>query len=294
MVIIVFLIAGAFGLAVVSLFGALRQPIQALDSLTVPTVAVLEVEGEIFDTRWAVSALRDYSRNDNVKSVVLRINSPGGAVAPCQELYDALEEFDKPVVVSLGSVAASGGLYLAVAGGHHIMANRGTLTGSIGVIMETLQFTGAMEKIGVGAEVVTSGPDKDIGSPFRPMRPEERALIQAMVDGVYEQFVLDVAVGRPGLAEAEVRAMADGRIFTGEAALAMGLIDSLGGFQDALEMAMELGGIDLDADPPVIYENGRGHWIKELLGAKLKLPGPLGQADNSSPALKFLYRPGLF
>ena len=270
------------------------KPISALDSLTDSAIGVLAVEGEIFDTRWAIDVLDEYSKNKHVKALVLRINSPGGAVAPCQELYGVLRYFEKPVVVSMGSVAASGGLYLAVAGNPHIMANPGTITGSIGVIMETIQFDEAMGKLGVKTEIIKSGPYKDMGSPFRAMRDEERTLLNDMVATVWNQFVKDVAAGRPKLTEEQVRAMADGRIFTGEDALRLGLVDELGGYQEAIEAAKRLSGISPFDDPQIIYDDGRRPWIDELLGIKLGFLEPLGKAAETGPALKFIYRPGLF
>lgn len=264
-----------------------------VSSMTGPGVAVLAIEGEIFDTRWAMAALKSFEENDHVKAIVLRVDSPGGAVAPCQELYQALKAFSKPVVVSMGSVAASGGLYLAMAGSH-VMANPGTITGSIGVIMETLEVAGAMDKLGLKAQVIKSGQYKDIGSPFRPMGLEEQALLQSMVLEVYEQFLSDVVAGRPKLSAEQVRAMADGRVFSGQAALRAGLIDSLGGLKEALEQAMVRGGIADPSNAQVIYEDGRGSLLEDLVGSRLSFLDKVDSSVQATPALKFIYRPGLF
>jgi protease-4 len=265
----------------------------ALSTLTKPGVGVLVIEGEIFDTSWAITSLKSFEDNDKIKALVLRINSPGGGVAPCQELYRALREFKKPVVVSMGSVAASGGLYLAVAGSH-IMANPGTITGSIGVIMETIEFDQAMDKLGIKAQVIKSGQYKDMGSPFRAMKPEEQALLQSMVLEVYEQFVADVAAGRPKLKIEQVRAIADGRVFTGQEALKQGMIDEYGGLKEAIEKAKVLGGIPESQDAEVIYDDGRVSLLEELLGVRLDLLDKADSRLEAGPNLKFIYRPGLF
>ncbi|MDL2226603.1 signal peptide peptidase SppA [Deltaproteobacteria bacterium OttesenSCG-928-M10] len=202
-------------------------------SISEPGVGVLVMEDEIFGSIWATDIIERFKNNPNIKSVVVRINSPGGAVAPSQEIYQAVKSLNKPVVVSMGSVAASGGLYVAAAG-DLIMANPGTITGSIGVIMQSVEVEGTMEKIGVKTLTIKSGDFKDMGSPFRAMRPDERELLQAMVMDVYEQFIADLVEsqkgrGKRGLAEEDIRKMADGRIFTGAEALKLGLIDELGG-----------------------------------------------------------------
>ena len=291
--IVALLLIGSCNYNLINGFKSFSRP-STMDLLSQPAIGVLAVEGEIFDTRWAMEALDDFSANKHVKALVLRIDSPGGAVAPCQELYSALEKFDKPVIVSMGSVAASGGLYLAVAGNPLIMASPGTITGSIGVIMETLQFDGTMEKLGIKSEVIKSGPYKDMGSPLRAMRDDERDLLNAMVKDVWGQFVKDVAAGRPKLTEEQVRAMADGRIFTGAEAVKLGLVDQLGGFQDAIAEAKKQAGLLETDDPQIIYEDGRRPWIEDLLGAKLGLLSPLERAAKAGPTLKFIYRPGLF
>ncbi|MDR0354326.1 MAG: signal peptide peptidase SppA [Deltaproteobacteria bacterium] len=263
---------------------------ETLSTLSRPGTAVLDIQGEIFDTRWAVESLERFQKNDLIKAVVIRINSPGGAVSPCQELYRALNAFTKPKIVTMGSVAASGGLYIAMAG-NHIMANPGTITGSIGVIMETIEVDQAMDKLGVKVQVVKSGEHKDIGSPFRSMRQEERDMLQKMVSEVYEQFLRDVVAGRPKLDEAQIRPLADGRIFSGEEALKLGLADSMGGYADALAMARELGG--LSPDSPIIYENGLGGFFEQLFDSKLGFLNKVS-SDLNVPSIKFLYRPGLF
>jgi protease-4 len=264
----------------------------SLSQIDRPSVGVLAVEGEIVASTWAVKILKEFEEDANIMAVVLRLDTPGGAVAPCQEIVETLRAMSKPVVVSMGSVAASGGLYLAMAG-DHVMANPGTITGSIGVIMETIEVTGTMEKLGVKTEVITSGQFKDIGSPFRAMRVEERAMIQKMVMEVYEQFVAEVVKGRPKLQEAQVRLLADGRLFSGQEAVRVGLIDELGSLSKAIEKAvvMAKGSYDPKEDVPIVYEDGKSGLLQKLLSSTLGLSGPSSLFGR--PGLKFLYRPGL-
>lgn len=214
-------------------------------------VGVVEVEGVIVDSRKIIEQLGDFSEKGSVKAIVLRINSPGGGVGPSQEIHDEVRRIDadKPIVVSMGSVAASGGYYIA-APARVIFANPGTITGSIGVIMEFTNFQELLEKIGLHSEVVKSGKHKDVGSPVRPMTDEDRALLQALIDDVHSQFVASVAAGRQ-LDVAKVKALADGRIFTGRQARELGLVDELGSLEAAIRRAGELGGID--GKPDVVY-----------------------------------------
>jgi protease-4 len=265
--------------------------ISAERPLTEPGLAVLAIRGEIIDTEWAVDAVRRFQEDPNVKALVIRVDSPGGLVAPCQELYNVLKKFPKPKIVSMGSLAASGGYYIAVTG-DVILANPGTITGSIGVIMEAMEFSQAMEKLGVRSEVIKSGAFKDSGSPFRSMRPDERDALQAMVMNVYEQFVRDVSAGRLLMTEEAVRALADGRIFSGEEARTLGLVDRLGGYSEAVELAKERGALPRDREVPVLYEDGAVGVFGQLFGA-LDFMDPVERAVSPGLTLKFIYRPGL-
>lgn len=213
-------------------------------------IAVVEVLGVIESSEAIIEDLKDYREDDNVKAVILRIDSPGGGVAPSQEIHNAVVKTaeKKPVVVSMGSLAASGGYYIA-APAHKIMANPGTLTGSIGVIMEFANYQELLDKIGWRNEVVKSGQHKDIGSPNRPMSEAERRILQALLDDVHDQFISAVVEGRK-LDAKKVRELADGRIFTGRQAKAAGLVDELGGLEEAIDLAAELAGIE---DPDVVY-----------------------------------------
>lgn len=275
-------------------FGLLIDSVASSGGLAAgPGVGVLVVENEIFGSMWVTEALDKFKTDDNIKSVVIRINSPGGAVAPCQEIYHAVKAFNKPVVVSMGSVAASGGLYIAAAG-DLVMANPGTITGSIGVIMQSVEAAGTMEKLGLKSETIKSGPYKDIGSPFREMRPEERQLLTGLVTEVYEQFVADVVAGRPKMEPAEVRRLADGRIYSGAEAQKLGLVDELGGFEEALLKAAKLGGLPADKRPEVLVEDGRRPWWSAALDSKLSAPAlSLPPALTPGFSLKYVYQPDL-
>src|SRR5439155_231782 len=183
----------------------------------------------ISDAADTVEALDRLRQHDATVGVVLRVDSPGGAVAPSQEMYDAVWRLRarKPVVASLGNVAASGGYYVASAA-DVVVADPGTLTGSIGAIMEVHNVASLAEKLGVSETVVKSGRFKDVGQPLRPMTEEERVLLQRMVDDVLGQFVDAVARGR-GMEAGRVRALADGRLYSGAQAREVGLVDELGG-----------------------------------------------------------------
>mgnify|MGYP000099035541 FL=1 len=218
-------------------------------------IGVVEIYGVISDSKQVIEQLHDFRDNDSIKALVLRVDSPGGGVGPSQEIYDevlALDEL-KPVVVSMGSVAASGGYYVAAAA-REIVANPGTITGSIGVIMEFANFQELLEKIGLSSVVVKSGAYKDIGSPTRDMSAAEREILQDLIDDVHNQFVSSVAEGRE-LDEQAVRSIADGRIFSGRRAMELGLVDSMGNLQAAIDRAAVLAG--LDAEPKIVYPPGK-------------------------------------
>jgi len=192
--------------------------------------------------------LEQADADPSIKAVVVRVNSPGGSVVASDEIYRALLEFEKPVVVSMGEMAASGGYYIAC-GGDYVFAHPDTLTGSIGVISQFINAEELLDEIGVGVVVITSGPHKDIGSPFREMTEEEQALWRAITDEIYEGFVEIVAQARD-LSLEEVRELADGRVYTGRQALELGLVDEVGTLDDAIMKAAELGSIE--GEPRVV------------------------------------------
>ncbi len=227
-------------------------------------VAIVRIEGLIADSKEIIEELHGYQDDDDIKAILLRIDSPGGAVVPSQEIYDAVKEIreagKKKILTSMGTVAASGGYYIASAS-EKIIANPGTLTGSIGVIMELTNLEGLLKKIGVEGMVIKSGANKDIGSPFRKMTDKERAILQNVMDDVHTQFIQAVANGR-SLEIEKVRSLADGRIFTGHQAKEVGLVDELGNFQDAIKRTAELAGIEGE---PETVEKERRPLFFELL-----------------------------
>src|SRR5688572_23726536 len=219
-------------------------------SFNTEKVAILPIEGEILDARETLDLLHKYSKNATVKAIVVRINSPGGAIAPSQEIYAAIRairrESGKPVVASMDSVAASGGFYIAVAC-DEIVANPGSITGSIGVILQWFNTKDLVHWAKMKPETITSGEMKDAGSPYRDLSEAERQYFQRIVTQLHAQFIRAVAEGRDGkLTAADVAKVADGRVFTGEEALALKLVDKLGTIDDAVAVAAKSAGIKGD------------------------------------------------
>jgi protease-4 len=206
-------------------------------------VGVVELNGIISDSKKILSQIKDFRENDSIKAIVIRIDSPGGAVGPAQEIYREIRKTrkTKKVIASMGTIAASGGYYIAAAT-DGIIANPGTITGSIGVILGYTNFQALFEKIGLDPVVIKSGEYKDIASPVRKMTETEKALLQKFSDTVHQQFIRDVASGRQ-METTDVQKIADGRIFSGESAKTLGLVDRLGNLEDAIEWAGRLGGI---------------------------------------------------
>ncbi|MGO8763388.1 MAG: signal peptide peptidase SppA [Desulfobaccales bacterium] len=206
-------------------------------------VGVVEIKGLLTDSRTVIKQLDRYRDDDSIKAIVLRINSPGGAVGPAQEILREVEKVraKKKIVASLGTVAASGGYYIA-SGANLIMANRGTATGSIGVIIQFTNMEGLAKKVGLDFFNLKAGRYKDVGSPFRPMTPEDKAYLQGLLDNIYQQFLSDVARNRK-IPLAKMKTLAEGRIYSGEEAKEVGLVDAFGNLPDAIERAGRLGGI---------------------------------------------------
>jgi protease-4 len=258
-------------LVVVGLFVMTMMVIASDDSdgvnFSTSKVAIVPIEGEILEARETLDLLHRYAKNDTVKAIVVRINSPGGAIAPSQEIYSAIrrirKESGKPVVASLDSVAASGGFYIAAAC-DPIVANPGSITGSIGVILQWFDVKDLLQWAKLRPETITSGPLKDAGSPYRQMTDAERAYFQGVVTQLHTQFVRDVAAGRSTKMKlAEVQSVADGRIFTGEQALALKLIDELGTIDDAVRRAGTLAGIE--GEPDKLWPRRREPGLLDLL-----------------------------
>ena len=267
-------------------------------------VGVIELTGQIADTTETIRHVRDFAGRDDLLAIVVRIDSPGGAVAPSQELFDALRAAadDKPVVASMGNVAASGGLWVALAA-DWIFASAGSVTGSIGVIAQNPDLRAVAELLRLNVRTFKSGPLKDVGNPLRAMTPADEALYMELVSDIYDQFV-GVVVQRRKLEPAVVQQFADGRIVTGRVALRLGLIDQLGGLYDAAEKAVELArqrdpSDDHDEiDPTLVYPESPVPSVVELLSRRAGVgfvEGAAGQLDRASRrAVEGLYRRGQY
>ncbi|MBN2124079.1 MAG: signal peptide peptidase SppA [Deltaproteobacteria bacterium] len=239
------------GITVLLLGGVMALVLSFLDPTTAfslgDKIGVIPIEGPITDSEPVVSQLVKYKKDKQIRAIILRVDSPGGGVAPSQEIYREVRKTieTKRVIVSMGNLAASGGYYIAAAA-DRIVANPGTLTGSIGVIMEFVHLEDLLGKIGVNLEVLKSGEFKDIGSPHRKMTEREKELLRDLISEIQKQFVEAVAAGR-NLDVDKVRELADGRILSGSRAKDLGLVDALGNFQDAVELAKKLAGIEGEA-----------------------------------------------
>ena len=247
-------------------------------------VALVNVTGVIMDSSGVVEELKKHAKDSSIKAIVLRVDSPGGAVAPSQEIYQEILKVKekKKVIVSMGSVAASGGYYIA-APADKIVANAGTLTGSIGVIMEIPNFQGLMEKIGIEAQVIKSGKHKDIASVFKSLKPEEKEILQSVLDDVHDQFIRAVSDGR-GMDFEEARKISDGRIFTGRMAKEAGLVDELGSLEDAIALAGQLSGIK--GEPEVVRKEEKFSLVEML---KSQIPNRLMGEAFSGISIKYLF-----
>lgn len=249
-------------------------------------VGVVEVDGAIMDSKKIIENLRRFEDDDSVRGVVVRVNSPGGAVAPSQEIFYAVRRLKqkKPVVISMGTTAASGGYYVAC-GADVIFANPGTITGSIGVITQFFNLEGLVDRFDLEVNTVTSGEYKDAGSPFKPFSPSDEAYFAGMVDDIHRQFVEDVAECR-GMGLDEAAEVADGRIFTGRQAKDLNLVDYLGTLQDAIDYVAEQTGLD---DPPVVYPpEDRLGLFGELFRVAVSSTAAEVQ-DQTSPRVMYLY-----
>ena len=240
------------------------------------------------------------SKDDRVKAVVVRINSPGGTVTASDILYHELREFKSkkkiPVIASMMDVAASGGYYLAMAA-DNILVHPSTVTGSIGVIMLTVNARGLLEKVGVEANAITSGPRKDMGSPFRVMTPEERGIFQSVIDSFYQRFLAVVQEGRPNLSPDQIKKLADGRIYSGDQAKAAGLIDEIGYLDDAIEIAKKKAGL---TEARVVTYGRRGEYqnniYSRLFGTSSGITGLanldlLSMVRGGTPQFMYLWMP---
>ena len=251
-------------------------------------VGVVEVSGIIVDARDAIDQIKQLREESSIKAIVVRINSPGGAVAPSQEIYREIRKTVplKKVVASMGAVAASGGYYIAAAA-DGIIASPGTITGSIGVIMAYTNYRALLDKIGLVPVVVKSGTYKDTGSPVREMTASEKELLEGLIAKIHHQFVQDIVDGRRMDPE-KVAMLADGRIYTGEESMALGLIDRLGNIEDAIEWAGRMGGIEGKVSAVYVGKD-EFSLLDYLLGTSLKTY--LVRLLKGELAAEVMYRP---
>jgi protease-4 len=253
-------------------------------------IGVVPVKGVILDSKPVNDVLEKFGKDDGIKAVVLRIDTPGGGVGPSQEIYEKVQwlRTKKTVVASMGSMATSGGYYVAC-GAEKIVANPGSLTGSIGVIMHFTNVEDLFKKLGLRASVIKSGRYKDAGSPFRDMTKEERDLLQALIDDVHEQFVAVVSASR-ALDKETVKGFADGRIFTGRQAMGLKLVDELGDLDHAAGLAAAMA--KLEGKPELVYpkEERRSFWryMMEEMVSVLKRE-MVETVVETGPGLSYIY-----
>jgi protease-4 len=279
------------GVFVVAFMMAVSRGESGRFSLSTERIAIVPVEGEILESRDVIEAIHRYADNTLVKGIVIRINSPGGAIAPSQEIYSEIRktrrESGKPIVASLDSVAASGGFYIAAAC-DQIVANPGSITGSIGVILQWLDLSNLVTWAKMRDETIVSGSLKAAGSPYRPLSPEERSYFQRIVSQLHVQFVKAVAAGRKGkVTESDVNRVADGRVFTGEEAHALKLVDELGNLDDAVTLTARLAGVK--GKPVTIYPRRKKPGLLELLTDSNEAEA-LIERIISRRAVRFLYK----
>lgn len=260
--------------------------------LPIGKVAVLPLEGPILESREFIDKLDDYAESANIKAIVVRIDSPGGLVVPSQEMNEAIRrvrrETGKPIVASIANTGASGGYYVAVAC-DPIIANRGSVTGSIGVIAQWLNFEELVRWAKLDPQTIKSGRWKDVPNPLRELEGEERLYYQSLLDQLHGQFIAAVVEGRRGKLTAEqVRGLSDGRVFLGEHATRLKLVDRIGTLQDAIVVAGEASG--LGDDPAVYYPKPRAPGLLEVLGSGEADVQSLIRSVSALDDIKFLYR----
>jgi protease-4 len=250
-----------------------------------PKVGVVEITGVITESRDTLKSLAEFSEEDSVKAVVVRIDSPGGSVGAVQEIYREIMKLRgrKKTAASLGTAAASGGYYIASAC-ERIFSNPGTLTGSIGAVMQIPDVEGVMDLLKLRVTTVKSGRFKDSGSMTRALSPDEQNLFQDLVAEVHQQFINDIAKGR-GRRPEDISTAADGRIFTGARAMEMGLVDEMGGEKDALEWAAKAAGIP--GKPNVVRGRKRQALVRELLES---LAGGMDDLSSRAGGFKLLFK----
>ena len=275
-------------LSLIIALGMSGSDLAGLDMGRGEKVGVIEITGVIADARDILAQLKGFREDGDIKAIVIRVDSPGGVVGPSQEIYREVmrTRSTKKVIASMGAVAASGGYYV-IAGADGIMANPGTITGSIGVIMEYTNFQELFQKIGLSPVVIKSGKFKDAGSPVRKMTPEEERILKDFVDRLHQQFVAAIAEGRQ-MDLTTVQKLADGRIYTGADAKEIGLVDRIGNMEDAIDWAGELAGIEGDIIP--VYPPPKKLSVMRLLTESL-LGDLLGRVTRQEMTAEYRYTP---
>ena len=276
--------AGLFAVMILVTIGSALLP----DGWKSPSgeIALVHVNGMLMDSRDIVRQLSDYRHDPQVRGIILRIDSPGGAVAPAQEIYSEIMKLradHKTVYASMGTVAASGGYYIACAA-DYVLANPGTLTGSISAVMAFNNIEELTKKVGVKPYIIKSGKFKDVGSPLRAMTPDEQKLLQDVVNDVHEQFVQAIAAGRD-LPLAEVHKIADGRIMTGQQALKLKLIDEVGGLEKTIDLLAKK--LNVAGRPKIIEQKDKVPFFDWLLQGSLS--SGLVQTLMPSPQARLQY-----
>lgn len=255
-------------------------------------IGVVEIKGTIESADQTVRNIQAFKEDERVRAVLVRIDSPGGSVSASQEMVEAIQSIDKPVIISMGDMAASGGYYVACAG-PEIYANPGTLTGSIGVISQVVNFKELMEIVKVNVHTVKTGELKDAGSPFRDFNETDEAFFRALGLEILDQFVSHVADARK-MSKEQVMALADGRVWSGREAKTLGLIDELGGMNTAIEALRKKAG--LSGNVKLIYpKSDSNEWISALLaeGASGAFSGLKASAENAiqkKETFQYLYQ----
>lgn len=282
------LIAVGFILLFVSMLGESSESTETVTTGSGDKIAVIDLKGVISSSEDVNRQLKKYRENRSIRAILLHVDSPGGGVVASQEMYEEVRKTrdgGKPVVVSMGSLAASGGYYVAC-GGTRLVANRGTLTASIGVISEFLQLHDALTKLGIDVKTIKAGRLKDAGSPVRKMNDDDERYFQNLMDDVHKQFIAVVERERK-MSHDSVVALADGRVFTGEQAVSMGLVDTLGTYEDAVKIAAQLGGIR--GEPAIVKERKRQSWLPAILGDMGQTVKDLKQEILDRPILSYRF-----
>ena len=274
--------------AVVSMIGNASGNTQTVTTGSGDKIGVVELQGVISSSEDFVRQVKKFREQSSIRAILIRIDSPGGGVVASQEMYEEVRktrESGKPVVVSMGALAASGGYYVAC-GASRLVANRGTLTGSIGVISEFLQLHELLGKVGVDVKTIKAGALKDAGSQTRPMTEADQKYFQALMDDVHRQFITVVAEER-GFDSAYVCQLADGRVFTGEQAVEAGLVDTIGTYEDAVQITADIAGIE--GTPSLVREKKRRSWLESMTGDVSEQVRAAKQELLSWPVMSFRF-----